>query len=135
MSTHDDRTNHALIRPAPRRDPWPAEAVAILRAGVAAGDLDDVIATRITAETGRFVSRDSTLQKRLALGLYREHGPRVAPMPASTVGQLGVRYGRCQWVIGEVVRRGASAMCGCRTLPGKPWCAAHDALVFERGAA
>ncbi len=125
---------HALARPAPRRDPWPAEAERILRYGVAAGLLDDAIARLVTERTGRYVSKDSTLQKRLALGLYREHGPRIAPMPISTsTAPLGVAWKTCQWIEGDP--RAKSPKCGAAVEPGRPYCRCHADRAYLRVAA
>ena len=50
---------------------------------------------------------------------------RCVPLPGLSGPWTG-----CRWVIGKVVRAGASRYCGKACVPGRAWCAEHHAVVY-----
>jgi GcrA cell cycle regulator len=72
---------------------------------------------------------------RLPLG-QDEMGPRSPPVAVplpdvshATLRLVDLTVGQCRWVCNDP--RDGALFCGARVIPGKSWCRAHHAIVYQ----
>ena len=119
---------------------WSLGEDEVLREGYAKG----LTLREIGAGLGR--SKDSVVSRAIRLGLERR-----APEQPTRTGAGGWAWRRssplrpmavplppkvCQWIEGDPLegmdRDGNAAVCGGPLVPGRPWCAKHDAMARGR---